>query len=185
MYLKLTTVVMLSLILPFVNSVWFAFITACNFKNDVTVDVTRQVWAIATGTMTGTTELTTSLSLVADGSLLALRDCDAYSGAQFLVGAGKGHCDNIIFSNITNDPQTGSVTSTIKLSWPENWCAGISVGGGPGVGVYNCNEATANTKWTARIYFGDSFTLELQEYPPNDPRQRRCLSAREWGDDTR
>jgi len=159
--------------------VWFADITACNDN-----DVTRQVWKIVTRTMTGTTELTTSLSLVADGSLLALRDCDGYPGAQFLVGAGTGHCENIIFSNITN-AQTGTVTSTIKLSWPDNLCAGISIGGGPGVGVYNCNEATANTKWTARIFFGDSFTLELQEYSPNDPRQRRCLAAREWGDDTR
>ena len=179
MYLKLTTLVMLSLIIPFAKSVWFAHLSPCNSN-----DVTRQVWTIVTETaITGTTELTTSLSL-ADGSLLALRDCDAYIGAQFLVGAGTGHCDQIIFLNETN-AQTGSVTSTIKLASPQdNWCVGIgtnevgNIGSGPGVGAYPWNKK--GTEWIARKK-DDSFTLELQEYPPS---QRRCLSAREWGEDT-
>ena len=141
----------------------------------------RQTWTL----VPGVSPETASLSL-ADGSLLALRDCDAYFGAQFLVGAGAGHCDQIIFTN-TTDTEPGSIP-TIKLSWPQGndkkkWCAGINndIGGGPGVGAWACNEP--GTGWTANTVFDNIFALELQEGDQPNTRQRRCLSAGEWGND--
>ena len=166
---------------------WFGSLADCDDGD------ANQVWRLLD--MGGSNQLS-----LADGSILALRDCDAFPGAQLFVGAGPGHCEQMAFSNNTSDSNKSVLASTstinIALSWPRGWCIGIGrEGGGPGVGVWPCDEPGQD--WTTRAISiktsrglsgptaGNSalpqptFAFELQE--PLSPLPRRCLAARTWG----
>jgi len=139
-----------------------------------------QVWRVAfvaRGGGSGADAATATLALASDArATLALRDCDAFDGAQLLVGGGG--C-----AALAAAPDAGgnaTQPAELELGGARGWCAGVV--GGPGVGAWPCAapgaRAAAGRAWAARDAGGGRVRLELADGAP--PRARRCLAAREW-----
>ena len=123
---------------------------------------------------------------LADGACLALRDSDAFPGAQILIAGNRSwSCSSRSF---VSGLSGGDAPQAITFVDHSGWCVGLpGEGCGPGVGAWPCDDNSRQGRaWIRRSLSTAAgtdgpFSLELLE---TRPLPRRCLAVRMWGSST-